>query len=46
MGFTYQEKRGRTRKHGTPDPVLEKGEKGGLGERKPGILAVGQRNEL
>ena len=34
MGFTYQEKSGRTRKHGMIDPVSEKGEKGAIGGKK------------
>ena len=34
MGFSYQEKGSSTRRHGAPDSVLEKGEKGDLGGKK------------
>jgi hypothetical protein len=44
MGFTYQEKSGKTRKHATPDPVLRKGQKKESGERKPWIFAVSRQN--
>jgi hypothetical protein len=43
MGFTLQEKRNKARRHATFDPILLRGKKGELGERKPRIFGVGRQ---